>query len=88
MKCAKLDASLQKSSLELVIGGFASKAKQRLIGCEYMHVLVMHGMSSLIYSQSFMSIGQRRTPNATNSRVRLWALVVFALLKSISIPDL
>ena len=88
MKCAKLGASLQKLSLELVIGGFASKAEQRLMGFEYMHVLVMHGMSSLIYSLSFMSIGQRRTPNATNSRVRLWAFVVFALLNSISIPNL
>ena len=48
MKCAKLDASPQKPSLELIIGDFALKAKQRLIGFGYMHVLVMHGMSSLI----------------------------------------
>ena len=75
MKCAKLGASPQKSSLELVIGGFASKVEQRLISFGYMHVLVMHGMSSLIYSLSLMSIGQRGTPNASNSRVQLWALV-------------
>ena len=37
------------------------------------HVLIMHGMSSLIYSLSLMSIGQRRTPYPINSRVRLWA---------------
>jgi hypothetical protein len=50
MKCAKLDASPQKPSLELVIGSFALKAEQRLISFENMYVLVMHGMSSLIYS--------------------------------------
>ena len=70
MKCAKLGASPQKPSLELVIAGFASKAKQRLIGFGYMHVLVMHGMSSLIYSLSLMSIVQRRTPKPTKSSVR------------------
>ena len=59
MKCAKLGASPQKSSLELVIGGFTLKAEQRFIGFGYMHVLVMHGMSSLIYLVSLMSIGQR-----------------------------
>jgi hypothetical protein len=48
MKCAKLGASPQKPRLELVIGGFASKVEQRLIGFEYIHGLVMHGMSSLI----------------------------------------
>ena len=88
MKCAKLGASPQKSSLELVIGGSASKVKQRLIGYGYMHGLVMHGISSLIYSLSLMSIGQRKTPNPTNSRVQYWALVVFGLLNSISTSNL
>ena len=88
MKCANLGASLQKPSLKIVVGGFALKVEQRLIGFGYMHGLVMHGMSSLIYSLSLMSIRQRKTPNPTNSRVRLWALVVFALLNSISIPNL
>ena len=88
MKCAGLDASPQRPSLELIIGGFASKAEQGLIGFAYMHVLVMHNMSSLIYSLSLMSIGQRGTPNPANSRVRLWALVIFVLLNSISIQNL
>ena len=88
MKCAKFGASPHKPSLELVIGGFALKAKQGLIGFGYMHVLVMHGTSSLIYSLSLISVGQRGTPIPTNSRMRLWALVVFVLLNSISIPNL
>ena len=34
MKCAKLGASPQKPSLELDIGGFVSKAEQRLVGLD------------------------------------------------------
>ena len=59
MKWSILGASPQSSS-SLV--GLALKVERRVIGFGQIYVLVMHGMSSLIYLMSLISIKQRRTP--------------------------
>ena len=84
MKWSILSASPQSSS-SLV--GLAENVEHGVIGFGYIHVLVVHGMSSLIYSLSLISIEQRRTPKPTKSRVRLWVMVDLGLLNFISIPN-
>ena len=85
MKWLNLGASPLSSSW---LVGNDSIVEQGVIRSGYIHVLVMHGMSSLIYSLSLINIEQRRTLKPAKSRVRLWAPMDFELLNSISIPNL